>query len=89
MRYVTIQLNNRHNQEFTIYDAHIVDAPLVIPNKNQVDSFKSSTDVVFHEYGKSGKFERYTANHRHILYPIRELYIHSIFFKVVHFLQER
>lgn len=80
MRFVTVTISNKRDQEITIHDSHIVDSPLVIPNKNAVDSFSSSTDVVFHEFSKSGKVERYTANNRKIHYPIRELLIDVSFF---------
>lgn len=79
MRFVTVTIANKRDQEITIHDSHIVDSPLVIPNKNAVDSFSSSTDVVFHEFSKSGKFERFTANNRKIHYPIRELCIYILF----------
>lgn len=49
-----------------------MDAPLIIPRKSQIDSFSSSTDVIFYEWNKEGKFDRFTANKRKILYPIRE-----------------
>ena len=72
LRFVRFTLNNRRIQEFTLFDSHIVDAPLIIPRKSQIDSFSSSTDVIFYEWNKEGKFDRFTANKRKILYPIRE-----------------
>ena len=73
IRYVTISIQSDRRQELTIYDSHIVDAPLVVPNKSQIDSVNTNVDVVFHEFGESGKFERFTANKRKIFTPQREL----------------